>query len=120
MSLFFSSTVAPMLSPTKKEPVKGKPRKRLDGIFAASDDAALVAGILEYGHKWKKIWDNFEFNSCIEHKSLKDRARSKPFRLLLERARRSFDETVEKKNKEEINVKLDESGSIVRTLDRSQ
>lgn len=64
-----------------------RPRNRLDKIFTDDDDIKLIRGILKYGKKWKQIWEEFNLTH-INRMSLKDRARSKNFRVLLEMARK--------------------------------
>ena len=62
-------------------------RNKLDKIFTDRDDIQLIRGILKHGKKWKLIWDTYDLKH-INRMSLKDRARSKAFRILLERARK--------------------------------
>ncbi len=56
--------------------------------FTRSDEILLVRGILKHGRsKWKKIWDETPELQKIKHSALKDRARSKRFCRIVERAR---------------------------------
>ncbi len=56
--------------------------------FTRSDEILLVRGILEHGRSsWKKIWDENPQLQKIKHSALKDRARSKRFCRIVERAR---------------------------------
>lgn len=56
--------------------------------FTRSDEILLVRGILRHGRSsWKKIWDENPELQKIKHSALKDRARSKRFCRIVERAR---------------------------------
>lgn len=56
--------------------------------FSRSDEVQLVRGILKYGKSsWKKIWEETRELQHIKHSALKDRARSKRFCSILERAK---------------------------------
>ena len=56
--------------------------------FTRSDEILLIRGILKHGKSsWKKIWDDTPELQKIKHSALKDRARSKRFCSILERAR---------------------------------
>lgn len=55
--------------------------------FTRSDEIMLIRGILKHGKSnWKKIWDDTPQLQKIKHSALKDRARSKRFCSILERA----------------------------------
>ena len=59
-------------------------RQRLDTVFSYQDDIQLAMGILQYGNKWKYIWKEKNLTH-IPYSSLKDRARSKTFKELMDR-----------------------------------
>ena len=71
---------------------KKSPRPSDDGKtrkFTRSDEVHLVRGILKYGKSsWKKIWQETSGLHHIKHSALKDRARSKRFQSILERAQK--------------------------------
>ena len=61
--------------------------------FTRNDEILLIRGILKHGKsQWKKIWQNTRELQHIKHSALKDRARSKRFKTILERAQN--DETL--------------------------
>ena len=59
-------------------------RQRLDTVFSYQDDIQLAMGIYQYGNKWKYIWKEKNLTH-IPYSSLKDRARSKAFKELMDR-----------------------------------
>ena len=71
---------------TSSRKKKVNQRNKLDKIFSIHDDIQLIRGILAHGKKWKLIWEKYNLKH-INRMSLKDRARSKAFKILLERAR---------------------------------
>ena len=59
-------------------------QRRLDTVFSYQDDIKLAMGIVQYGNKWKHIWKEKNLKH-IPYSSLKDRARSKAFKELIDR-----------------------------------
>lgn len=90
-------------------------RNKLDKIFSIHDDINLIRGILAHGKKWKLIWEKYNLKH-INRMSLKDRARSKAFKVLLERAREDIN-VLDDHNK--INL-LDQNNAYPSVVERKK
>mmetsp|Transcript_38990 Transcript_38990/g.70226 ORF Transcript_38990/g.70226 Transcript_38990/m.70226 type:complete len:724 (+) Transcript_38990:79-2250(+) len=76
---------------SKKKKTKGSKRGHEEGKtrkFSIHDEILLVKGMIKHGKKncWKKIYDEQPGLHHIKHSALKDRARSRRFKEILERA----------------------------------
>ena len=73
-------------SGTKKKKPTSEEHGNMTRKFTRNDEILLIRGIITHGKKWKKIWDADHRLQHIMHSALKDRARSRRFKMLLERA----------------------------------
>ncbi|KAL7544563.1 hypothetical protein ACHAWF_007940 [Thalassiosira exigua] len=90
-----ATTISPKGESHKKVNVKVSSKRkrstRSDGDgrtrkFTRKDELLLVRGIMRYGQKWKQMWDEQPDLQHIKPSCLKDRARSRRFKSILERA----------------------------------